>query len=356
MPSRTPIKRIDVALQGGGSHGAFTWGVLDRLLEDERLEIGGLSGTSAGAMNAVVLANGWAQNGRQGAREALDAFWRDVGKAGDGRFAGDNLLQLLFGHWTPGLKPVYRFMDAVSRLVSPYQTNPFDVNPLRNILERHVDFERLRGFEAIRLFVSATNVHSGQQRIFRNAEMTRDMVMASACLPVLFQAVEIDGEAYWDGGYSSNPSLLPLIRESPPGDLMLVQINPRERAGVPRLAHEIVNRINEISFNNSLQQELRTVAMIKRLLDEEREAGHDYQAELFQKIGDLHLHRIEATKEMDAFEAITRLDARMDFLQRLHDIGFQAADRWLNEHFVDVGRRSTVDLFGEYCDDLQPVK
>lgn len=356
MPSRSECKSVDLALQGGGSHGAFTWGVLDRLLEHDKLEIGGISGTSAGAMNAVVLANGWATGGRQGARDALDAFWREVGKAGDGRFPGDNLLTLLFGHWRPALTPVYRVMDAVSRLVSPYQTNPFNVNPLRDILDRHVDFGRLRRFDAIRLFVCATNVHSGQQRVFRNPEMTRDMVMASACLPVLFQAVEIDGEAYWDGGYSNNPSLLPLIRESPPGDLMLVQINPLERAGVPRMAHEIVDRINEISFNNSLHQELRTVSMIKRLLNEESAAGHDYQAELFQKIAKLHLHRIEATKEMNSFDAITRLNARMPFIQQLHDIGYQAADRWLNEHFVDLGRCSTVDLFGEYGEEIRVVK
>ncbi|GGX89897.1 alpha/beta hydrolase [Litchfieldella qijiaojingensis] len=356
MPTQRVSKCVDLALQGGGSHGAFTWGVLDRLLEHERLEFGGLSGTSAGAMNAVVLASGWAKGGRQGARDALSAFWHDVGHAGNSSLPGASVAQLLFGHWNSAFMPLYRVFDAISRLISPYQMNPFNVNPLRELLDRHVNFERLHKFDDIRLFVCATNVHTGKSRVFRNAELSREAVLASAALPVLFHAVEIEGESYWDGGYSANPSLLPLVAESRPGDLMLVQINPLERPGVPRLAHDIIDRINEISFNSSLHQDLRTIALIKRLLVEEEKSGHDYQAELFRKIDSLHLHRIEATKEMNAFDAFTRMNAKMAFIERLHDIGYRAAERWLDEHFVDLGKRSTVDLCGEYADSLEVVK
>ncbi|MFC3284583.1 patatin-like phospholipase family protein [Litchfieldella rifensis] len=337
-------KSIDLALQGGGSHGAFTWGVLDRLLEHERVDIGGISGTSAGAMNAVVLATGWAKGGRQGARDALQAFWREVGRSGESGIPGVNAAQLIFGRWGLSFIPWYRMLDAFSRLVSPYQTNPFNVNPLRTLLERHADFERLRQFDEIRLFVTATNVSTGDPRVFRNHELSCDAVLASASLPLLFHAIEIDGEAYWDGGYSANPSLLPLVEESPPGDLLLIQINPVESPKVPRMAHEIIDRINEVSFNSSLRQELQTVALIKRLLIEEENAGHHYQGELFRKIDSLHLHRIATNKEMDDFDAITRLSTRMTLIERLHDIGYQAADRWLNEHFVDLGKRSTMDL------------
>ncbi len=355
MAASTSSRSLDLALQGGGSHGAFTWGVLDRLLEQEDVDFGGVSGTSAGAMNAVVLATGWARGGRQGASDALRAFWLDVGRAGEGPLPGSCASQLLFGHWAPSFVPFYRFFDAFSRFVSPYQSNPFNLNPLRELVERHVDFDKVAGLDDLRVFVCATNVHTGKQRVFRNHELSSDVVLASACLPLLFHAVEIEGEAYWDGGYSGNPALLPLVTECRQGDLMLVQINPVERAETPRSADRIVDRINEISFNNSLHQELRTVALIKRLLDEEEASGHSYTGELFRKIHGLHLHRIEGAKELSGFETITRLSARVHFLEQLHDIGYRCADDWLKKHGRAIGRNSTVDLFGEYCDFMQGV-
>ncbi|MFC6668681.1 patatin-like phospholipase family protein [Marinobacterium aestuariivivens] len=245
---------------------------------------------------------------------------------------------------------VFSFYDIISRLVSPYQLNPLNMNPLRDVIEDHVDFDAIRQLESIRVFVSTTNVRTGHHRIFRNSDLNLDAVLASTCLPILFQAVEIDGEAYWDGGYTANPALLPLIEESEPADLVLVQINPVERPGIPRTAHTIIDRINEISFNSSLNQELRTVALIKRLLAEEAGSDHGYRGRLFSKIEALCVHRIEAQKEMRNFGAASKLASSWPFIARLHDIGYDAAHVWLEKHRADLGQRSTVELFREYAD------
>jgi len=344
---------IDLALQGGGSHGAFTWGVLDRLLEDPDLRIGGLSGTSAGAMNAVVLASGYGSGGRQGARQALSVFWEAIGRAGSRSPWGQTPLDALFEPWLPNGSPMLKFFDVMSRLISPYQLNPWNINPLRNLVEKHVDFDVIRSLEEPKLFVNATNVSTGHNRIFRNADINLDAVLASACLPVLFHAVEIENEAYWDGGYVANPALLPLIAESEPHDLILIQINPVERPGIPRTAHDIIDRINEISFNSSLNQELRSVALIKRLLKEEEVSGHSYKAPLFARIDSLFLHRIEAQKEMRPLGASSKLSSNWSLISRLHDIGYQTADTWLTENRQSLGQRSTIELLDDYtgCPD-----
>lgn len=340
---------IDLALQGGGSHGAFTWGVLDRLLEDSDIRIGGLSGTSAGAMNAVVVASGLANGGREGARESLTAFWESIGRAGSGSLLRQTPLVALFEPWMPGGSPMVKFFDIMSRLVSPYQLNPWNINPLRNLLEKHVDFGAIRSLEEPKLFINATNVSTGHNRIFRNADISLDALLASASLPVLFHAVEIENEAYWDGGYVANPALLPLIAESEPHDLILVQINPSVRPGIPRTAPDIIDRINEISFNSSLNQELRTVALIKRLLKEEEASGHSYNAALFGKIDALCIHRIEAQKEMSPFGASSKLNSDWSFMRRLHDIGYQTADTWLAKNRSSLGRQSTIQLLDDYA-------
>ena len=339
---------VDLALQGGGSHGAFTWGVLDRLLEDPGIRIGGLSGTSAGAMNAVVLCSGMAAGGRQGARESLSAFWEAIGRAGSGSLYRQTPWDALFSPWTYGVPPMWKFFDVMSRLVSPYQFNPWNINPLRELLVRHVDFEIFADLEEPKVFINATNVSSGHNMVFRNPDITLDAVLASACLPVLFHAVEIDQEAYWDGGYVANPALLPLVAESEPHDLILIQINPVKRSGIPRTAHDIIDRINEISFNSSLNQELRTIALIKRLLDEEAKSGHSYNAQLFSRIDSLFIHRLEAQKEMQPFGASSKLDSGRRFISRLHDIGYQAADSWLADNRHNLGRRSTIELIDDY--------
>jgi NTE family protein len=331
-------RRIDLALQGGGAHGAFTWGVLDRLLEDERLEIEAVSGTSAGAMNAVVLADGLMAGGRRAAREHLRRFWSRISDAA----AAGHALTALFGDWSGA--PLAWYVDWVTRVFSPYQFNPLDINPLRNIVAAEVDFERVRCCDKLRIFVSATNVRTGALREFRGPELTADAVMASACLPTLYRAVEIDGEAYWDGGYIANPSLLPLVAESPAHDLVLVQINPSCVSRVPTTAQEIVDRVNEITFNASLVKELRSIMLLKQLLKAEGLPPAAGRASLFAQIDALRLHRIDAEDELGKLSAASKLNTAWPFVLRLHGIGRDAADRWLARSFAHIGRRSTLAL------------
>jgi NTE family protein len=345
---RPPERRqIDLALQGGGSHGAFTWGVLDRLLEDERLEIAGISGTSAGAMNAVALAAGLMQGGRVGAREALRRFWTAVVAASPFNRLPAGPFDALYGAGNPWLAPLQLYTAWLGQVASPYQLNPLNLNPLREILAAQIDFDRVRHCSKTRLFIAATRVRTGELRIFEQPELTEDMVLASACLPLLFQAVEIDGEAYWDGGYAGNPSLLPLIGGTPADDLLLVPINPRQRDAVPTTARDILDRVNEVTFNASLLKELRTVALLKQLTGGEAPAA---LSPLFQRIDALRVHRIAADASLAAFGAQSKLDTRWSFLQQLHAIGRDAADRWLARHFRDLGQRSSVDLARECLD------
>ena len=257
---------VDLALQGGGSHGAFTWGVLDRLLEEERLGFDGISGTSAGAMNAVVMADGLTEGGPERARAALEEFWKRVSRASQFSPLRRGPFEILTGRWTLDYSPVFAAIDIASRVFSPYDVPGGDTNPLRQILADSVDFERLVT-APITLFVTATNVHTGRGRVFRNRELTPDVLLASACLPTMFQAVEIDGEPYWDGGYSGNPTLAPLIRECSASDTILVQINPIVRKETPRTAREIQDRLNEIAFNATLIKELRGGALLRKASD-----------------------------------------------------------------------------------------
>src|ERR1700736_6776502 len=267
-PTKTAITRdpilVDLALQGGGSHGAFTWGVLDRLLEEQWLGIDGISGTSAGAMNAAVLVDGHAKGGADGARAALENFWRRVSEAARFSPFRRGSLDVLLGRWTLDSSPVYVTIDLMSRLLSPYDLNPMGKNPLRAILAEAIDFERLAR-APIKLFITATNVRTGRGHVFKNNTITPDVLLASACLPTMFQAIEIDGEPYWDGGYSGNPTITPLVQECKSQDTILVQINPVEREGRPRSASEILNRLNEVSFNAVLLKELRMIAVLRQV-------------------------------------------------------------------------------------------
>lgn len=336
MPSPTR-RRIDIALQGGGAHGAFTWGVLDRILDEESLEIDGLSGTSAGAMNAVVVADGFARGGGPpGAKEALHAFWKSVSDAARFSPLQRTPLDRLLGRWSLDSSPGYLLLQWLGSLVSPYQFNPFDVNPLRDLLSRLVDFERVRGCKALKVFISATNVRTGRARIFRRDEIGVDQVMASACLPQLFRAVEIDGQAYWDGGYMGNPALFPLIDETDADDLLIIQINPLVREELPRSAAEIMNRLNEITFNASLVKELGSILLLKALIDEEHVDRARYTH--------MRLHRIDAQSALPELSVSSKLNAEWEFLRYLHDAGFRAADRWLAEHGDRIGHRSTFDM------------
>ena len=329
-------KPINLALQGGGSHGAFTWGVLDAFLADPRIDIEGLSGTSAGAMNAVVVADGLVRGGAEGARQRLRDFWAAIGQSAATSPIRRSPLDVLTGNWSMDYSPAYQALDALSRAVSPYQLNPLNLNPLRDLLETMIDFERVRQCTAIKLFVSATNVHTGKIKVFKGSTMTADMVMASACLPMLYQAVEIDGVPYWDGGYTGNPALFPFFKGCQSPDIVVVQINPIERLQTPRTSYEIINRMNEITFNGSLLKEYRAISLITRLIEKGHDLGADYRR--------IYLHVIENQAVLNPLGASSKLNAEPAFLQLLHDAGRDAALRWLDEHGDKIGSHSTVDL------------
>jgi NTE family protein len=339
-------KTIELALQGGGAHGAMTWGILDRLLQQDDLEITAISGTSAGAMNAAVLADGLEKGGREGAREALEGFWRAVSRAAAFSPIQRGLWSRIFGDWSLDDSLSYLGFDHLSRVLSPYQLNPLDINPLRDLVADSIDFDRVNRCGAVKLFVTATNVRTGRPRVFRQGELSADTLMASAALPFVFQAVEIDGEAYWDGGYVGNPSLYPLVDECPCRDLVLVQINPFVRDEVPRSARDIINRVNEITFNNSLLKELRAI----QLLDDGLQA-RDSKLEAFRQ---MRLHRIHAEDALQSLKASSKLNAEWDYLRHLHDLGQDRADAWLREHGKDLGQRSTFDPAELLGENLKP--
>jgi NTE family protein len=331
--SRAPLL-VDFALQGGGAHGAFTWGVLDRLLEEPWLRIDGISGTSAGAMNAAVLIDGYADNGADGARAALENFWRRVSRAALLSPLRRTPLDMLLGRWTLDHSPVFVAMDLMARLFSPYDLSPGGANPLRDILAETIDFDRLAQ-ASIKLFVTATNVRTGRGRVFRNSEITPDVLLASACLPTLFQAIEIDGESYWDGGYSGNPTITPLVRECRSQDTILVQINPVERPGLPRSARDILNRLNEVSFNAVLLKELRMIALLRQVAQPDNSES--------AKWADMRIHRISSDVMVELGYS-SKLNAEWEFLCMLRDEGRRAGDAFLSSHHDDLGRRSTFDL------------
>ena len=330
---RSPIL-VDLALQGGGSHGAFTWGVLDRLLEEPWLRIDGVSGTSAGAMNAAVLIDGYAAGGAEGARAALENFWQRVSHAAALSPFRRTPLDVLLGRWTLDYSPMFVAMDMMSRMFSPYNLGQHAANPLSGILAECVDFDRLSR-APIKLFVTATNVRTGRGRVFRNAEITPDVLLASACLPTLFQAVEIDGEVYWDGGYSGNPTMTPLVRECESRDTILVQINPVERPEIPRSAREILNRVNEVSFNAVLLKELRMMALLRQVSHPDKSEGANWAG--------MRVHRI-AGDIMVTLGYSSKLNAEWEFLCMLRDAGRRAAESFLVGHSDDLGRRSSFDL------------
>ena len=344
---------IDLALQGGGAHGAFTWGVLDRLLEaiapdtdsdtdapslTAPFRIEGISGTSAGAMNAAVLATGYARGGPDAARAALEHFWRDVAHAGRFSPLRRTPLDVVLGRWSLDNSPFFMFFDLAARVVSPYDLAPLEFNPLRRLLADHIDFDGIaKRTDAgdIQLFITATNVRTGRGRVFRNAEITADVLLASACLPMLYRAVDIDGEPYWDGGYAGNPTITPLVRETVACDTILIQVNPVERNELPRSAREILNRVNEVSFNATLLKELRMIAVLRQVVD----AGSDEGKRWAQ----MRMHRI-ASDMMTSLGYSSKLSAEWDFLVMLRDEGRRCAEAFLHDHLADLGHRSSLDL------------
>jgi NTE family protein len=333
-------KAVNLALQGGGAHGAFAWGVLDKILEDGRLAIEAISATSAGAMNAVVMAHGYSLGGATGAREKLLEFWTEISSAGQLYSPVQSLpwekALAAFGCHSE-FSPTYQAFQALTHLFSPYQLNPFNFNPLRDVLEKVVDFGHLsKCNNTTRIFLSATNVRSGKIKVFHNNELTSDAVLASACLPYVFQAVEIDGEAYWDGGFMGNPAIFPLIYNGGPRDVVIVHINPIERKKLPTSSPEIFDRINEISFNSSLMREMRAIEFVTRLIDEAALDSTKYKRML--------VHSIRDDAEMAQLGVATKLNPDWDFLCRLRDVGRNRAGEWLEKNFSRVGQESSIDL------------
>ncbi len=345
LPGRSTAvtKRINLALQGGGAHGAFTWGVLDHLLSDERIAFEGVSGTSAGAVNAVMFADGLIRGGRAEAQKRLAEFWRAVSSTGNLPPLQRAVVERLLSFAPLEGSPVQAWLDAMSRFFSPYDFNPLNINPLKDLIERFVDFDTLRAFGDLQLFISATNVQTGRVRVFPREKVTADTVMASACLPLLFRAVEIDGVPYWDGGYLGNPVIFPFFRTTKTEDVLVVQINPLIRQTTPTSASEIMNRINEITFNSSLIAEYRAIEFVARLID---------QGRLPRGIGPgeyrrVNVHRIVLDRFGTHFDSFSKLSTDYDFFEALHLTGKRAARRFLDEHFNDIGVRSTVDLRAE---------
>ncbi len=331
-------KKINVALQGGGAHGAFTWGVLTVLLERDDIAIDGVTGTSAGAMNAAVMMSGYMKGGKEGAIEQLRAFWHDVSEAAQFSPLRRSAFDILTGNWSLDTSPTYIAFDIASRLVSPALANPLGINPLAPIVDKHVDFALLAKCTDLKLFVAATNVRTGKVRIFPHDELTPSALLASACIPQLFAPVMIDGEAYWDGGFIGNPPLYPLFYETETADTVIVQINPIERHEVPFTAREIVNRVNEITFNASLLKELRAVRFVTRLIEEGKLHPDDYMR--------VRLHRI-AAHELRPLSSSSKMNAEWEFLTHLYKMGRQSAERWLERHIDDIGVRDTIDLDSE---------
>ena len=335
-------KRINLALQGGGAHGAFTWGVLDRLLADERLEIEGISGTSAGAMNAAILAQGFAKGGAAGARAALDTFW--TGMSEFARFSPIQVspLDKWRGNWNVDRSLGAMWMEFLKGLFSPYQLNPLNYDPLRDILTKAIDFEAVRA-APIKLFISATNVRTGKIRVFERQDLTIDALLASACLPEVFQAVEIDDQPYWDGGYMGNPAIFPLIYGCDSRDIVIVQINPLLREGTPKSTVEIMNRLNEITFNSALLKEFRAVAFVTKLI-EDGWIKDEYRPRLRHML----MHSIRADEALVPLGAASKFNCDWRFLCDLRDRGRDTARQWLGENYIHLGKRATVDLATEY--------
>ena len=333
--AKSKARQLSLALQGGGAHGAYTWGVLDRLVEDETIEICAISATSAGAMNAVAFSAGMAENGAQGAKDTLEALWHGIARSGR--------TVTPYGALSP---IVFAYASAVQSLASPYDLNPFNINPLRDVVDRVIDFSKVDE-SGINLFLSATNVETGHVTVFSDGQISIDAVLASACLPQTFQAVEIDGSAYWDGGFMGNPSLFPLIYSGAPRDVLLVMLNPIRRDGIPKRAGEIQDRMNEISFNASLIGELRAIAFVQRLLDDGM-----LKEPMLKKYRRLNIHAIKGGQDLLEFSLRTKYDTSWDFLVKLRDLGREAAGKWLAECGAMIGTNQThLDLRKEFFED-----
>jgi NTE family protein len=333
------VRSINLALQGGGAHGAFTWGVLDRLLEDERIAIEGISGTSAGAVNAVVLAQGFADGGTAGARAALDDFWYDLARFAPFSPAQRTFVDWLTGNWNLDRSPASILFGMFTRFVSPYEGNPANLNALRHLLADRIDLAKVRACHPLKLFISATSVRTGKGRVFQGPEITLDAILASACLPTVFQAIVIDGEPYWDGGYMGNPAIWPLIYGCDSRDVAIVQINPLTREGLPQTSAEIMNRLNEITFNSALIGEMRAIATVQRLI----ESG-ELTESATGRLKKMLIHLISDPVEMQELGVTSKFNLDRQFLDHLKGVGRNAAARWLDANYDRLGVESSIDI------------
>jgi len=338
-------KTIHLALQGGGAHGAYTWGVLDKLLEDGRVDFDGICATSAGTMNAVVLTYGKMQGGNAGAREALHNFWHEVSECGHSSFVPHEYIK------SPDKYPAYKMMAhmmysifvSVTHIISPYQFNPGNHNALRSIITKQVDFDKLRKSKTNNLFISTTCVKTGKVKIFKNKELSADVVMASACLPYLFQAVKVKNQYYWDGGYMGNPAIFPIFNHGKTSDILIVHVNPIIRKNLPHQADEIMDRINEITFNSSLISEFRAVHFVNKLLED------GWIKDKFKKnLKHILVHSIRADNVLNKYDISSKFDTNWHFLTHLRDLGRQEAKHWLAKNFRHLGKKSTVNIQNEY--------
>jgi NTE family protein len=332
--AKSSPRRLNLALQGGGAHGAFTWGVLDALLKDPSIEFEGLSGSSAGAMNAVVFADGWMKGGREGARQGLTDFWTELGH------------QMHWETLTRGegedisLSPLSKLLANWAGYFSPSQLNPFDLNPLRDLLKRQIDFERLRQASPFKLFIGTTQANTGKLRVFRETELSVEVLLASACLPKIHHSVEIDGEPYWDGGYSANPAVFPLFYDCESPDVLLVLLSPLQREGTPRTVEEIESRIVELAFSANFMREMR---MFAKAVEFSNPTFMTW-GRLERRLQKMRFHMIDASQLLSLQRTETKLISHGPFLELLREQGRSRATKWLVAHCADVGKRASIDV------------
>src|SRR5271155_4871258 len=341
IQASTPMvgqKMINLALQGGGSHGAFTWGVLDRLLEDERVGFDGVTATSAGGVNAVLLADGLAAGGREGARKIMNTFWKKMSDTTSSSIIAPSFVDKMNPSFGLDHSPGYVMVDIISRFMSPYQLNPTDANPMRDLLNEVVDFERVRAQKVVKLFLSATNVRTGKVAVFPNKEITAEHVLASACLPFMMRSPVIDGQAYWDGGFMGNPAIFPVIYGCQSQDVLLVHLTPTERPELPTNSRAILNRMQELSFNSSLMREMRAIAFVTQMIDEGKLTGGKR----------MFIHLIEAEDIIRELSGSSKMNAGWKFLKYIFEIGRERADKWLAANFDKIGAETSVDLKARY--------
>ena len=333
-------KHITVAMQGGGAIGAFTWGVLDRLLEEKDLVIEGVSGTSAGGMNAVCVAQGIMEGGNEGARRLLRTFWESMAEAGKTSIFKPGLLDILMHKYTLHNSPGFLMFDFMTKILSPYQFNPFGVNPLKDMVEKLFKFDQLNKYEDVKIFISATHVYTGKIKVFSNKDLCPEALLASACLPTVYSAVQVNNEYYWDGGFISNPLIYPLIYNCKPADVMILKLNPTHRNRLPITASEIGDRLNEITNNTSIMREMRSIAYITKLIDDGLLDP--------KKIKRLNVHLIENEGVFQDLGWSSKLNTDPKFFEHLFTEGRKTADKWIEENYKYIGKKTTANIEEEF--------